>query len=115
MVESIPWDRRNPASDEVRERSDADTHRDGTSQPGPPLASRVRLDEELLPDQSRHPRVRQRLGIDVVRRCVEQIVDLRQEASLNWGRELHIDATKVEANAGVPSRSRVNTGGVIAL
>jgi transposase len=60
------------------------------------------LDEEL-PDHSSLTRIRQRLGIDVFQRFFEKIVDLCQEAGLVWGRELYFDATKVEANAGIPS------------
>jgi transposase len=59
--------------------------------------------DEDLPDHSSLTRIRQRLGIDVFLRFFEQIVDLCQEAGLVWGRELYFDATKVEANAGVPS------------
>jgi transposase len=60
------------------------------------------LDEDL-PDHSSLTRIRQRLGIDVFQRFFEQVVDLCQEAGLVWGRELYFDATKVEANAGIPS------------
>jgi transposase len=60
------------------------------------------LDEDL-PDHSSLTRIRQRLGIDVFQRFFEKIVDLCQEAGLVWGRELYFDATKVEANAGIPS------------
>ena len=60
------------------------------------------LDEEL-PDHSSLTRIRQRLGIDIFQRFFEKIVDLCQEAGLVWGRELYFDATKVEANAGIPS------------
>src|SRR5215207_1459507 len=60
------------------------------------------LDEDL-PDHSSLTRIRQRLGVEVFQRFFEQIVDLCQEASLVWGRELYFDATKVEANAGIPS------------
>ena len=60
------------------------------------------LDEEL-PDHSSLTRIRQRLGIDLFQRFFEQVVDLCQEAGLVWGRELYFDATKVEANAGIPS------------
>jgi transposase len=60
------------------------------------------LDEEL-PDHSSLTRIRQRLGVDVFQRFFEKIVDLCQEAGLVWGRELYFDATKVEANAGIPS------------
>src|SRR4051812_49417415 len=60
------------------------------------------LDEEL-PDHSSLTRIRQRLGIDVFQRFFEQIVDLCQDAGLVWGRALHVDATKVEANASLDS------------
>jgi transposase len=60
------------------------------------------LDEDL-PDHSSLTRIRQRLGIDIFQRFFEQIVDLCQETGLVWGRELYFDATKVEANAGIPS------------
>jgi hypothetical protein len=48
-------------------------------------------------------RIRQRLGIDTFARFFERVVDRCQEAGLVWGRELYFDATKVEANAGIPS------------
>src|SRR3954468_10077810 len=60
------------------------------------------LDEEL-PDHSSLTRIRQRLGVEIFQRFFEQVVDLCQEAGLVWGRELYFDATKVEANAGIPS------------
>jgi transposase len=60
------------------------------------------LDEDL-PDHSSLTRIRQRLGVDIFQRFFEQIVDLCQKAGLVWGRELYFDATKVEANAGIPS------------
>jgi transposase len=60
------------------------------------------LDEEL-PDHFSLTRIRQRLGVEIFQRFFEQIVDLGQEARLVWGRELYFDATKVEANAGIPS------------
>ena len=60
------------------------------------------LDEDL-PDHSSLTRIRQRLGIAIFERFFEKIVDLCQEAGLVWGRELYFDATKVEANAGIPS------------
>ncbi len=59
--------------------------------------------DEPLPDHSSLTRIRQRLGVDVFQRFFEKIVDLCQEASLVWGRELYFDATKVGANAGIPS------------
>jgi transposase len=60
------------------------------------------LDEDF-PDHSSLTRIRHRLGIEIFQRFFEQVVDLCQEAGLVWGRELHFDATKVEANAGIPS------------
>jgi transposase len=60
------------------------------------------LDEDL-PDHSSLTRIRQRLGIDVFQRFFERIVDLCQEAGLVWGKELYVDATKVEANADLES------------
>jgi transposase len=59
--------------------------------------------DEALPDYSSLTRIRQRLGIDVFQRFFEQVVDLCQEVGLVWGKELYFDATKVEANAGIPS------------
>jgi transposase len=60
------------------------------------------LDEEL-PDHSSLTRIRQRLGIDLFQRFFEKVVDLCQEAGLVWGRELYVDATKVDANADLDS------------
>jgi transposase len=60
------------------------------------------LTEPLL-DHSSLTRIRQRLGVDVFQRFFEQVVDLCQEAGLVWGRELYVDATKVEANADLDS------------
>jgi transposase len=59
--------------------------------------------DEALPDHSSLTRIRQRLGIEIFQHFFEKIVDLCQEAGLVWGRELYFDATKVEANAGIPS------------
>jgi transposase len=59
--------------------------------------------DEILPDHSSLTRIRQRLGVDIFQRLFEKIVDLCQEAGLVWGRALYFDATKVEANAGIPS------------
>jgi transposase len=60
------------------------------------------LDEEL-PDHSSLTRIRHRLGIDLFQRFFEKIVDLCQDAGLVWGRELYVDATKVDANADLDS------------
>ena len=59
--------------------------------------------DEPLPDHSSLTRIRQRLGIDTFQRFFEQVVDLCQQAGLVWGRELYVDATKVEANADLDS------------
>lgn len=59
--------------------------------------------DEALPDHSSLTRIRQRLGIDVFQRFFEQVVDLCQDAGLVWGRELYVDATKVDANADLDS------------
>src|SRR5215207_8633820 len=59
--------------------------------------------DEQLPDHSSLTRIRQRLGVEVFQHFFEKVVDLCQEAGLVWGRELYFDATKVEANAGIPS------------
>jgi transposase len=60
------------------------------------------LDEPLL-DHSSLTRIRDRYGIEIVRRFFEQIVEQCQAARLVWGRELYIDATKVAANADLDS------------
>src|SRR5712692_4632448 len=59
--------------------------------------------DEPLPDHSSLTRIRERYGVEVFRRFFEQIVEQCQEAGLVWGRELYIDATKVEANASIAS------------
>src|SRR5687767_1513913 len=58
---------------------------------------------EALPDHSSLTRIRQRLGVEIFARFFEYIVDLCQEAGLVWGKELYVDATKVEANAALDS------------
>jgi transposase len=58
---------------------------------------------ESLPDHSSLSRIRERYGLVVFRRFFEKIVDLCQEAGLVWGKELYIDATKIEANAALAS------------
>src|SRR5215212_7098474 len=59
--------------------------------------------DEALPDHSSLTRIRQRLGVDVLARFFERIVDLCQGAGLIWGAELFFDATKVRADAAVDS------------
>jgi transposase len=58
---------------------------------------------EPLPDHSSLTRIRERYGIDIFRRFFEAIVEQCQQEGLVWGRELYIDATKVEANASLAS------------
>jgi transposase len=58
---------------------------------------------EPLPDHSSLSRIRDRYGLDVVRRFFERIVEQCLAAGLVWGRELYIDATKVAANAALDS------------
>src|SRR6266700_5711645 len=58
---------------------------------------------EPLPDHSSLTRIRERYGVEIFRRFFEQIVEQCQQAGLIWGKELSIDATKVEANASLDS------------
>jgi hypothetical protein len=55
--------------------------------------------DEPLPDHSSLTRIRERYGVEVFRRFFEAIVEQCQTAGLVWGKELYIDATKVQANA----------------
>ena len=59
--------------------------------------------DESLPDHSSLTRIRQRLGVEIFARFFERVVDLCQAAGLVWGKELFVDATKVEANAALDS------------
>jgi transposase len=54
---------------------------------------------EPLPDHSSLTRIRGRYGVEIFRRFFEKIVEHCQAAGLVWGRELYIDAMKVQANA----------------
>src|SRR5437868_8036047 len=58
---------------------------------------------EPLPDHSSLTRIRERYGVDVFRRFFEKIVEQCQQAGLVWGKELYVDATKVQANASLDS------------
>jgi len=58
---------------------------------------------EPLPDHSSLTRIRERYGVDTFRRFFEAIMEQCQQAGLIWGKELYIDATKVEANASLAS------------
>jgi transposase len=54
---------------------------------------------EELPDHSSLTRIRDRYGVDTLRRFFECIVKQCQNAGLIWGKELYFDGTQVEANA----------------
>src|SRR5437868_14004870 len=58
---------------------------------------------EPLPDHSSLTRIRERYGVEVFRRFFEAIVEQCQQAGLVWGKELYVDATKVQANASLDS------------
>src|SRR5687768_1064731 len=59
--------------------------------------------DEPLPDHSSLSRIRDRYGLDILRRFFERIVEQCQQVGLVWGRELYIDATKVAADAALDS------------
>jgi hypothetical protein len=61
--------------------------------------------DEPLPDHSSLTRIRQRFGVQVFRRFFEVILEQCRQARLIWGKEVYMDATKVEANAAVDSRT----------
>lgn len=58
---------------------------------------------ERLPDHSSLTRIRDRLGLERFRRFFAVIVERCIAAGLVWGKELYVDATKVEANASLDS------------
>jgi transposase len=58
---------------------------------------------EPLPDHSSLTNIRTRYGIELFQRFFEAIVDQCQQAGLVWGKELYVDATKVNANASMES------------
>src|SRR5438105_10393731 len=58
---------------------------------------------EPLPDHSSLTRIRERYGVEVFRRFFEWIVQQCQDEGLVWGKELYVDATKVNANASMES------------
>ena len=58
---------------------------------------------EPLPDHSSLSRIRERYGLEIFRTYFERIVEQCIAAGLVWGRELYVDATKVEANASLDS------------
>src|SRR2546429_8501863 len=59
--------------------------------------------DEPLPDHSSLTRIRERYGVELFQRFFEAIVDQCQQAGLVWGKELYVDATKVNANAAMES------------
>jgi transposase len=58
---------------------------------------------EPLPDHSSLTRIRARYGVEIFRHFFEAIVEQCQQAGLVWGKELYVDATKVNANASLDS------------
>ncbi len=58
---------------------------------------------EQLPDHSSLTRIRDRYGLAIFHRFFDAVVAQCQQAGLVWGRELYLDATKVEANASLDS------------
>jgi transposase len=58
---------------------------------------------EELPDHSSLTRMRERYGVETFRRFFEGIVEQCQAAGLVWGKEIYVDATKVQANASLDS------------
>jgi transposase len=56
-----------------------------------------------LPDHSSLTRIRVRYGLQVFRRFFEVVLEQCRQAKLLWGKELYIDATRVEANASLDS------------
>ena len=59
--------------------------------------------DDPLPDHSSLSRIRTRYGLEVFRRFFDAILEQCQHAKLIWGKELYIDATKVNANASIDS------------
>ena len=59
--------------------------------------------DEPLPDHSSLSRSRTRYGLAVFRRFFEAILEQCQQEKLIWGKELYIDATRVDANASLDS------------
>src|SRR5260221_14099152 len=59
--------------------------------------------DDPLPDHSSLSRIRTRYGLAVFRRFFDAILEQCQQAKLIWGKELYIDATRVDANASLDS------------
>src|SRR6266699_3814002 len=59
--------------------------------------------DDPLPEHSSLSRIRTRYGLDVFRRFFDAILEQCQQAKLIWGKELYIDATRVDANASLDS------------
>jgi len=58
---------------------------------------------EALPDHSSLTKIRERYGLDTFRRFFDAIIERCRDAGLVWGKELYVDATKVDANASLDS------------
>ena len=59
--------------------------------------------DESLPDHSSLTRIRDRYGLDVLRRFFDSVVAQCQQMGLVWGQELYLNATQVKANASLDS------------
>lgn len=59
--------------------------------------------DDPLPDHSSLSRIRTRYGLDIFRRFFDAILEQCQQEKLIWGKELYIDATRVDANASLDS------------
>lgn len=55
---------------------------------------------EALPNHSSLTKIRDRYGVTIFRRFFDRVVEQCQRAGLVWGKELYLDSTQVEANAG---------------
>ncbi len=58
---------------------------------------------ERLPDHCSLTRIRERSGMEVLRRFFDAIVEQCQQEKLVWGKELYLDRTQVNANADLAS------------
>ncbi|GHO80248.1 hypothetical protein KSD_80190 [Ktedonobacter sp. SOSP1-85] len=59
--------------------------------------------DDPLTDHSSLSRIRTRYGLAIFRRFFDAILEQCQQEHLIWGRELYIDATRVDANASLDS------------
>src|SRR5215472_15270990 len=59
--------------------------------------------DDPLPDHSSLSRIRTRYGLEIFRRFFDAVLEQCQQAKLIWGKELYMDATRVDANASLDS------------